>query len=340
MTIKDIARLAGVTPTTVSNVINGNSGRVSRKTIDKVEAVIQEQGYIPNRNARALANKSTRIIGVIFPKVLEGLLQDPFHSQLLSGIQSEISNSNYYLMVHSIESYEDLYKLLANWNVEGIVILSLLDNEQPNSEMMKDVPAVFIDAYNEDLSYPNIGSEDFEGAAMAARHLLDMGHRKIGFIGFETVITSHSSVISRRIEGFRSVMENENIPFSTECDIFHCDRLHHAPDGVKQKLIDFSRSHSAVFVSADILAVEIMSILQKEGFRIPEDISIIGYDNIYLSELITPPLTTIGQNITLKGSLAAKHLIKQIEEKKHEHLDYKLPNTLVKRESVLDLNTP
>ena len=337
MTIKDIARLAGVTPTTVSNVINGNSGRVSRSTIDKVQTVIREQGYIPNKNARALANKSTRIIGVIFPKVLEGLLQDPFHSQLLSGIESEISNSGYYLMVHSISSYEDLYKLLGNWSVEGIVILSLLDNEQPNSEMMKDVPAVFIDAYDESLSYPNIGSEDFEGAAMAAQHLVEMGHRKIGFIGFETVITSRTSVISRRMDGFSSVLESEGLSFSAEKDIFLCDRLHYASQEVKQKLLDFARNHTAVFVTADILAVEIMSILQKEGIRVPEDISIIGYDNIYLSELITPPLTTIAQDIILKGSTAAKHLIKQIEEKKHEHLDYKLPNELIIRESVRNL---
>jgi len=337
MTIKDIARLAGVTPTTVSNVINNHTGRVSRETVEKVMKVIGQTGYIPNKNARALANKSTRIIGVIFPKVLEGLLQDPFHSQLLCGIEAEISNRDYYLMVHSISSYEDLYKLLGNWNVEGVIILSLLDNAQPHSDMMKDVPAVFIDAYDECLSYPNIGSEDFEGAAMAAHHLADMGHRRVGFIGYEKVITSRSSVISRRIEGFASALRERNIPFSEGNDIFLCDRLHYAPEETKDRLELFARAHTAAFVSADILAVEIISLLQKRGFSLPRDLSLVGFDNLYLSELITPALTTVAQDITEKGAVAARQLIREIEEKSHEYRDFRLPNTLIVRDSVRDL---
>ena len=334
MTIKDIARISGVTPTTVSNVINKRTSRVSSVTVQKVLSVIEQTGYIPNRNARALASKSTRIIGVIFPKVAEGLLQDPFHSQLLSGIEAEIRRCDYYLMIHSISSYRDLYNLMGNWNVDGIIVLSLLDNESLCPQRMESIPTVFIDAYDVIGTFPNIGSQDYEGAMLATNHLIQQGHSRIGFIGYDSVIISRASVISQRIKGFTQALEDAHIPYSPNKDIFTCGHVKKATGEERRSLLSFIKQHSAVFVSADILAVEIMKILREEGINIPNDLSIIGYDNLPVSELVSPTLSTISQNIPQKGALAAQQLIMQIEGETPTSPIPPLSNSLVLRESV------
>ena len=334
MTIKDIARISGVTPTTVSNVLNKRTSRVSSETVQKVLSVIEQTGYIPNRNARALASKSTRIIGVVFPKVAEGLLQDPFHSQLLSGIEAEIRRCDYYLMIHSISSYRDLYNLMGNWNVDGIIVLSLLDNESLCPQRMESIPTVFIDAYDVIGTFPNIGSQDYEGAMLATNHLIKQGHKRIGFIGYDSVIISRASVISQRIKGFSQALKEAQISCSPDKDIFTCGHVKESTLEEKKSLLSFIKEHSAVFVSADILAVEIMKILREEGIKIPTDLSIIGYDNLPVSELVSPMLSTVSQDIPQKGALAAQQLIKQIEGEVLSHPIPPLPNTLVLRESV------
>ena len=331
MTIRDIANTVGVTPTTVSNVINGNYKKVSQKTIDKVKKVIEETGYVPNKNARALVNNSSKIIGVIFPETREGLMQNPFHSQILTGIEKIISAKGYYLMVKAIETYEDMYKLMQNWSVDGFVILSTIKYQIPNLEKFKNVPVVFIDTYYENLKYINVGSKDYEGEYAAASHLIEMGHKSIGFISYPI---EYPSVISMRLEGFRDALIDKDLPFNHFEDVLEVEAFEFEEHEQKNRILDFVKDKTGICVSADIIAIEIMEILKDNGYTIPDDISVIGFDNIYLSRLANPKLTTINQDIILKGILAAEKLINMVEKNNAEQPNVIIPTNLIKRDSV------
>ncbi|GKX29262.1 LacI family transcriptional regulator [Vallitalea longa] len=335
MTIRDIANAVGVTPTTVSNVINGNYKKVSQKTIDKVQKVIKETGYIPNKNARALVKNSSKIIGVIFPKTIEGFMQNPFHSQILTGIEKVISAKEYYLMIKSIDTYEDMYQLMQNWSVDGFVILSLIGYQLPKLEKFKDVPVVFIDTYYEELKYINIGSEDYEGEYNAADYLLEMGHESIGFISYHI---DYPSVISMRLNGFKDALKNKGIPFNHSNDVLEIEEINFDDAECSNRILDFVKNKTGICVSADILAIEIMEVLKDNGYSIPDDISIIGFDNVYLSKLVNPKLTTINQDIIEKGNIAAEKLINMIEKKNNKEPNIKIPTNLVIRDSVKKIN--
>ncbi len=335
MTIKDIANAVGVTPTTVSNVINGNYHKVSQKTIDKVQKVIKESGYVPNKNARALANNSSKIIGVIFPKTTEGFMQDPFHSQILTGIEKIVGAKKYDLMIKSIDNYEEIYELMRNWSVDGFIILSLIGYQLPQLEKFKNVPAVFIDTYYEELKYINIGSEDYQGEFKAANYLLEMGHESIGFISYHI---DYPSVISMRLNGFKDALESKGLPFDCSENVLEIVGFDPIGKDCENKILDFVKDKTGICISADILAIEIMELLRSKGYRIPEDISIIGFDNVYLSRLVNPKLTTINQDIIAKGKIAAENLINMIEKNNKEKPNIKIPTNLIIRDSVKKIN--
>ncbi|GKX29256.1 LacI family transcriptional regulator [Vallitalea longa] len=334
MTIRDIAKVVGVTPTTVSNVINGNYNKVSQKTIDKVNKVIEESGYIPNKNARALANNSSKIIGVIFPKTKEGFMQNPFHAQILTGIEKVISAKEYYLMIKSIEKYEDIYQLMQNWSVDGFIILSLIGYQLPKLEKFKNVPVVFIDTYYEELKYINIGSDDYGGEYKAANHLLKMGHESIGFISYHI---DYPSVISMRLNGFKDALENKGIPFDYSKDVLEIEEFDAHDEECVNRILDFAKNKTGICISADILAIEIVEVLKDNGYIIPDDMSIIGFDNVYLSRYANPKLTTINQDIIAKGNIAAENLINMIEKNYSKEPNIKIQTDLVIRDSVKKL---
>lgn len=334
MTIRDIAKAVGVTHTTVSNVINGKTNKVSQETIDKVNNAINEFGYIPNKNARALANNSSKIIGIIFPETSGNFMKDPFHSQILTGIESVISSNNYYLMVKSIKKYEDIYQLMANWSVDGFIILSLVGHQLPKLEKFKEVPVVFIDTYYNELKHINVGSNDYQGEFDAASHLLDNGHTSIGFISYAI---DYPSVLSMRLKGFEDALKEKNISFNSSKNVLEIDNFNLFDTEIKNKILDFVKNKTGICFSADILAIEIMEFLKSNGYSIPNDISIVGFDNLYISKLVTPKLTTINQDIVKKGNIAAENLINMIEQHKKEQIDIKLSTNLVIRGSVKTL---
>jgi LacI family transcriptional regulator len=331
MTIKDIANAVGVTPTTVSNVINGNYHKVSQKTINKVQRAIKKSGYIPNKNARALANNSSKIIGVIFPKITEGFMQDPFHAQILTGIEKIVSDKKYDLMIKSISNYEEIYELMRNWSVDGFIILSLIGYQIPQMEKFKNVPAVFIDTYYEELKYVNIGSEDYQGEYKATDYLLEMGHESIGFISYPI---TYPSVISMRLDGFKDAVKDKGLSFDYSKNVLQIRGFDPIGEEYENKILDFVKNKTGICISADILAIEIMELLRSKGYNIPEDISIVGFDDMHISRLVNPKLTTINQDIIAKGRIAAEKLINMIEKNSKEKSDIRIPTNLIIRDSV------
>lgn len=336
LTIHDIAEAVGVSQTTVSNVINGNHKRVSQKTIDKVNKVIEETGYIPNKNARALANNRSKIIGVIFPESKNGFMQDPFHSSIVNGVEKILSENNYYMMMKSIKNYEEIYTLMKNWSVEGFIILSLIGNMIPDLSKLGSVPVVFVDTSIKDKTIDNIGTDDYQGEYDAASYLLQEGHKSIGYITY-TLMTP--GVLYKRFNGFKDALTASGIEFNSQdhlLEIPYIGEKNTTPQHNKiiHDLQAFVKDKTALCFSADILAIEAMEILKSLGYSIPEDLSIMGFDDIYLSRFVTPKLTTMRQDIVKKGTLAAERLIEKIERPTDGVSQIEIHTELVIRDSV------
>lgn len=334
-TLKDIAKEASVSVTTVSNVIHGNHKRVAQETVDKISMIIERDNYVPNMAARSLVNKSSRIIGVInhvVPGKGGNFISDPFNSVIIDGIEEELREKGYYLMVRIIYSKDDLFSLLRNWNIDGLILIGLFQDEFFDRLMKAGVPFVLIDSYVDNPKVLNIGLEDCKGGYIATKYLIDKGHRNIVFA---SPIIKKNGVVEERFKGYNMALKEANIEFENK-NVYQQEITISEGIELGHKL-SFRTDISAIFATADILAAGIISGLNEQGKRVPDDFSIVGFDNLYLSSLTAPRLTTINQDIQEKGKVAAESLIRVIEGTSIKNYNIILPVNLVERHSVKDI---
>lgn len=333
-TIQDIARLAGVSTTTVSNVIHGRMKRVSKETVQAIKAIIAQEGYVPNLSARSLKTNASHIIGVfnyIVPEETGGSFQDPFHSALLTGIEQELRQSDYFMMVRSISSIEELLKYLSNWNIDALILTGILSPSFYLQLKAQQVPFLLVDSYVHDESHLQIHLEDRQGAYDATRHLLNLGHREILFCGPAPM---HEGVIGERLAGYRQALQEQGLPFEES-------RLILCPMGVAEaaqlgRELANQRDFTAIFATADVLAAGLLVGLQSAGRRIPEDCSIIGFDDLPIAQLTVPQLTTIRQDVVERGRTAIRMLLSALSGDTPRNITF--PVSLVERGSTARLH--
>lgn len=335
ITIKDIAKEANVSPTTVSNVIHKNYKHVSLETVKKIEKIIEEKGYIPNMLARSLVKRNSKIIGVInclIPSERGSFIQDPFHTAFLGGVEKELSKRGYFIMLRTVNDKDELIALLKNWNLDGAIMTGIFEDEIYETLKKTDIPVVLIDSYVEDEKFLKVGLEDFRGGYIATKYLIEKGHRNILFISPKI---KPKGVLEERLKGYKKALEDFNIQFKIENVYEHSTKVDECIELGKElsKREDFT----AIFVTADIMAAGIMSGLIEGGRRIPEDISIVGFDDLEISLITSPKLTTIHQDVEKKGIIAAKMLTDYLEGKPINKKCIILPVRIVERESVRNL---
>ena len=334
VTIEDIAREAGVSATTVSNVIHGRANRVSSNTVDLINEIIHKRGYVPNLSARAMKTRSSKVVALINhlePRDQQRFMSDPFFMNLTGAVEKALREKGYFLMIRAISDPEDLLAFLRNWNVEGVFMPGLFEDE-PFYQTLRtlNLPVVLTDSYVSDRgNMVNIGLQDFEGARLATEHLISKGHRRIAFAG---PAVKAGGVVERRLLGYRKALEEHGIPFDTSL-VFECD-FSTSKMIVMGKKLAKRKDITAVFATADMLAAGLMSGLQHAGRMVPKDISIVGFDDINWARMTMPMLTTIHQDAEEKGRLAAKCMIRLLEHKSIENLNQTLPVQLIERESV------
>ena len=336
VTIKDIADKAGVSTATVSNVIKGKKGKVSEKTIEKIEKIIEELNYVPSMGARILSEKRSKIIGVIcnFMNVTDNSLKDPFTAELLGVIESEIRKNKYYMMLYASNKPEEIKKLISTWSVDGLIFAGI--NEKTYNSLIKisKKPIVVIDGYYKNKDFYNVGTNDEEGGYIITKYLLDKGHKNIIFADETnkkgTII---KTVDGERLKGFKRALKEMGIEYTTQNHIY-IDAFN------KQKSVDKILEHkniTAVVCVSDNIAFEVINCLKNRNIKIPEDISVTGFDNVYLSNLSSPTLTTINQNINEKGCKAVNMLIDIIEEKSIENNNIRISVDIKERNSVKNI---
>lgn len=336
VTLKDIAEMAGVSTATVSYVLNGRYDKVSSKTLQRIQRIIQETGYSPSMTARTLANKSSNIIGVINHAVSSkagSFISDPFHSTFISGMEQIIRESGYFMMLRTVEDPSTLRALIANWNLEGIILTGLFQDEFYSELCSQRIPFVLIDSYIDAPGVYNVGLEDRQGAYIATRYLIENGHR---CVAFACPTIRRSGVVEERLMGYQRALGEFGIPYDQD-KVFVQEITVEQGIELGEKLSK-RNDITAVFASADILAAGIMAGLSNKGVRVPQDKSVIGFDDVFFSMLTSPKLTTIHQDADKKGLLAAEMILDLILGREMEDKQVILPVRLVERESVRNLN--
>ena len=332
VTIRDIAQATGVSATTVSNVIHGRNKRVSTETIQSINDAIKELGYVPNMSARSLVSSSSKVIGFVnhvITRTDTNMMDDPFHSAAIGAIETALRENGYYLMLRTVETAEELVAFLQNWNMDGLFFTGIFKDKFFDSVAGLHIPVVLIDSYVHTPQFCNVGLEDFTGSYNATHYLIQKGHRHIAFASPNI---KDGGVLQERFLGYKAALAEASIPFDKsivfqqEMDIDSCKLV--CEDIVKHPEI------TGMVVSADIMAAGIMAGLRSNGIRIPDDISIVGFDDISLAQLVTPPLTTIHQDMNLKGRLAVDFMLQLLDGKPLDTRDISLPTRLIERGSV------
>lgn len=325
VTQKDIAREAGVSVMTVSRVINGRYGKVSKKNIEKIEEIIKRNGYVPNLSARGLSSKNSGII-VIIIRGEGNRLMDPYNATMIGYISVYLQEKGYSTMIYTENNYQDIVKRLRTWNAEGAIFFGMFDDEVQIIQDENEMPLIFNDSYSRLRQITNIGIDDYKGGELAARHLFENGHRNVGFLGHSTDV---NGVDRQRMLGYTKALESMGIPLDPK-------HLYNKENGEWPSPEAFRGKNplTALFVTADLVAMELMSRLRASGIAIPEECSLIGFDDLPVSEHLMPRLTSIRQDLDEKAHYSVVTLLNHLRTPKHPAEKIVLDVKLIKRDSV------
>ena len=336
-TIIEIARLANTSTATVSRVLSGADYPVSETLRNAVKQAAKEVGYVPNAFGQSLKNGKTKDIGVIIPN-----FTNPFYMQMLSGIETMCREHGYNPMICSSNNAEDLelmnIELLRKKCVEGLIISSFHKSPLEIRSALSMHKHVVLFDQESSLSGCDYVTFDFEqGGYTALSYLLSKGHRHIAFLTAPLENRGSRRALYRGCQ--RAIREFAD---SARCDLvvedIHVDDYtrweYENGRQLAERVLEMNERPTAVFVYNDMTAIGVMSQLMKEGLRIPEDISVIGFDNIVMAEFANPPLTTICQPAFETGSLAAQAIIDKIEGRRFASCRINLDPQLIERDSV------
>jgi LacI family transcriptional regulator len=311
ITLKDVADEAGVSLMTVSNVVNGNHAKVSEATIARVQEIIGRRGYVPSASARSLATRSSQLIGLLVPSGDDHSLMLSPHSVAVFGIlERQLRDRGYHLLFRGVSSPAEVDVALKSWNLDGAVLLGFLDEDVDHFEPPPGTPILALDSYSANPRTTGVRCDDFEGGRLAAAHLIERGHRRIVFAG---PAFSDVGVVRQRFEGFLRAHEDAGIDWDGR-DQAQVDTTYERGIELGRALRKDHPQASAVFATADILAVGLMEGLHLAGSGVPEDISVVGFDDIDISLYVTPKLTTVAQDVVAKAGAAVRMLLAEIED--------------------------
>lgn len=325
--IADIADELGVSTATVSNVIHGKTKKVSDETVKRVQQLLEERQYIPSMAGILLAQNNSKIIGVVINdhEKYEGhTLEDPFISASVNALAKEIEQAGKFLMLKVTDQWDGIPKFASMWNMEGMVLIGYCEQDYKKLREQMHIPFVVYDGYMESSGkLVNIGADHFDGGAQAGRYLKNRGHRAVLCISDNDICMD-----MERFMGLKSEVPDAElmvIPMEQETRaVFYMEHL--------EKI----KKYSAVFAASDYYAMDFIQFLKSVGISVPEDISVVGFDNVRESEKFAPALTTIEQDNRQRAALAVK-ILDQLRNGGCRDKKVTLPVTLIERDSVRDV---
>ena len=322
--IVDIANELGVSTATVSNVIHGKTQKISGRTVKRVQEKLEERGYIPNMAATLLAQNNSRIIGVVMNdhEKYEGrVLTDPFIASSINYLADEIERNDYFMMIKKTTDLMAAVKFASMWNMVGMVILGFCDHEYQELRSRIHIPFVVYDGYFENRGrICNLQLNDWDGGRQVGRYLYNLGHRRVLCIS-----DNQECMDQQRYEGLCSGL-------GFEADFMRIPMQKEGRDRYYREHFAQLRSYSAIFAVSDYYAADLIRFLQNFDVKIPDDISVVGFDDSALCEQIVPSLTSVRQDYQARAQMAVR-LLKQMKEQPEYTGDFTIPVKLVERNS-------
>src|SRR4030065_1096814 len=315
ITIKDVAKKAGVSIATVSFVTN-NSKHISTETKNRVLKSIKALNYHPSKSARNLVSKKTGFIGFILTDD-HFLRTEPFYTRIFLGTEFVARSEGYYILLTSISpdfnEKDILPRFILNKSVDGIIIAGKIPHNLIERISSYKLPTVFVDYIPPTNSYPLVLIDNIQGGLLATNHLINLGHKNIAFISGDI---DHPS-FSDRLNGYRQALEYAKIPIKNNL-IFTNTNYHGRQAGfiLAKKIFTGNKEVTAVFAGNDAMAIGVMHYLNKKGYKVPEDVSVIGFDDIEADLLLDPSLSTIRVPKIELGVEALKLLVNTLKNKK------------------------
>lgn len=314
VTINDVAKRAGVSKSSVSRVLNGNYEYMSDDLKNRIINAMNELNYSPNLLAQGLKKKKTGVIGIILSDI-----SNPFWSEVLKGVQAESSKYGYGLMVNNSNEDSDEEKenvsLLRSKQVDGLIINTTGKNTETYQTLLQDgYPFVFLDRVLNNLKADTVVVDNVFGANQAISYLIKQGHRRIAILSYPP---ENKSPREERLHGYRTTLKAHGIPVDEKL-IKICEQEQGKGVEATKELLSLSNKPTAIFSTHAMLNLEILTGVIECNLQVPEDVSVLGYDDFAWVPLLNPPLTTVGQPAFELGAKAAKLLIERIEKKRDE----------------------
>ncbi|MFY4773652.1 LacI family DNA-binding transcriptional regulator [Metabacillus sp. RGM 3146] len=340
ITIRDVAKHAGVSPASVSYAVNGKK-KVSAETKQKILKAIQELNYRPDFTAVSLSSKKSKLIGIMKiwneDSLLPVLQSNPYYNEFISGIESVTRTHGYDILLTGIENAEESEEWVHKRNLDGLVLMGSFPSVVQNLAETADIPIVLVDYY-EGVSgnFHTMNIADEEGGYLATKHLLELGHT---CIAMALTNISKSPVDHQRFLGYKRALKEFGVPFRESLVFDSVSNFFQSSLEAGNDILRSKQNITAVFSTSDTLSLGIMRTLSSNGMKIPEDFSIVGFDDLSVSQYLTPSLSTVRQDIFKKGQLTATMIFKAMEQGNSEPLKETLPVELIIRESSVARQT-
>lgn len=330
--ISDIAKKANVSTMTVSRVLN-NSGPVAPETKKLVKKIMKELDYQPNLIARSLSSNKSMTFGVLIPQT-EQLFLDNYIAQILSGITDVAQKNDYRITLIPIKNNNDedgLYLTYARSKLfDGLILLKAkMDDPHISGLADSNFPFVLVNYKKNNKNYNYVDSENIKGAELAVDYLYKKGHKKIAFVSG----TLNESNARDRLTGYKNSLKKNNLKFINDF-IINGEFDQNIAFERSLKLLELKNRPTAIFCSDDYMAIGVIEQIKNQGFSVPEDIAVIGFDNIEISKFTKPSLTTVAQPMYEIGKSSVEVLLKLISKRYKPPMRKMLSTELIIRESA------
>jgi len=343
MNINDIAKKAAVSRTTISRVLN-NKSDVDEKTREKVLKIIEESGYVANSAARNLRSKSTQKIGLLLYAYVSGVhvselhIASEYYFEIIRGITYEAEKASYniilYSSLYSEGTLDNLDKICKSGEVDGLILVGT-GKMKPVIERLKQntIPFVVANRLISDPDVNYIGPNDEEGAYLAMKHLIDIGHKRIAYISRP----SDEETNNYRLNGYKRALKEANIPYDDSL-VVAASYEWGSGEKAMRSLLSYENRPSAVFAFNDLIAMEAVRVCGTMVVRIPDDVAIIGFDDIHSAAVSQPSLSTIRQPLFEIGAKAMEITLSLVKNELITPQQVIVPLTVIKRESTIRKN--
>jgi len=322
--IVDVAEELGLSTATVSNVLHGKTRKISDKTVKRVQDKLREMGYIPNMAATLLAQNNSRIIGVVVHDHLkyEGhLFEDPFVSGAINALSEELEKAGYFLMIKKTTNIMDAAKYASMWNMDGMILMGFCEDEYQQLRDRIRIPFVVYDGFfDNNGNICNLLIDNFDGGRQVGKYLQSGGHRNVLCIADNKLKPDYERYLGL-CDGLQRQADFWEVPMRKN------DRMRF----YESRLFEV-KQFTAVFAVSDFYAVDFMYHLIDHKIKIPEDISVIGFDDTLLASIVTPQLSTVSQDMNYRAKKAVEYLIRMKDDREYSMTEI-VPVKLVIRES-------